>query len=119
MPVTDWIITVPMLRIPVWELYEKELARAAAGEVLNYRLKHDPKVEPGDRIFVVWNGLVRGWMTALGVVFRKTAFRCTTTGNFWPGGWYVQRTGEFHEVPHITMRGFRGIRRTELFKDTP
>jgi hypothetical protein len=36
-------------------------------------------------------------------------FDCTTTGNNWSGN-FIQRSGPFHRIDPIPMKGFRGFR---------
>jgi len=43
----------------------------------------------------------------------KKPWQCTTTGKTWPPGKYIQRSGPFHEISEVPMKGFRGIRRFE------
>lgn len=106
---SDWVITIP--KHISWETYWEECKAAAAGALLNYRLPRAINVKPGERVFVVWNGKVRGWMVAVGVFDRQRGFQCLTTGICWPPGVYLQRTGTFHLVDGPDMRGFQGIRR--------
>lgn len=106
---TDWAITIP--KKILWSTYQNELNAAERGAILNYKLPGPVMAEKGDRIFVVWNGLVRGWMAALDVVHWPSGFTCKTTGNYWDPGHYLQRTGKFHHTDGPEMKGFQGIRR--------
>ena len=110
---TDWIITVP--QGTDWREYQKEINAVKDGrEYMNYRLPYKPKAQKGDRCFILYRGIVRGWMEIVDVVYRPMGFTCTTTGVQWPEGWYLRRSGEFHEVEgHARMIGFRGVRRYE------
>ncbi len=106
----DWIITIP--QDIEWKDYARELAFVEDWSgVLNYRVPFRPKVEEGDRCFVVWRGRVRGWMEVVGVEHYPDGFTCETTGRQWPSGFYILRSGPFHEVDGPAMKGFRGIRR--------
>lgn len=109
----DWIITLP--KTVKWVDYEHELRAAEAGSVLSYRVPFKAGVAKGDRVFVVWYGRVRGFMTATGTVYLDQLI-CSTTGAEWRPGWYVQRTGRFFAFDGCAMKGFRGIRRTRLFE---
>ena len=105
----DWLITIPKT-VP-WSEYKKELAAVANGrDQLNYRVRYRPKgMEYGDRMFVVHNGFVRGWMKIVGVDSRD-GFTCATTGREWPAGCYIARSGKFHGIVPIEYPGFRGVR---------
>jgi hypothetical protein len=107
---TDWIITVP--KTTKWEEYQKELETVKdRSAVMQYRLPYRVDAVPGERCFVVWNGEVRGWMEIVGVHKQNHSFVCTTTGKYWRPGYYLQRTGPFHVVTGVKMKGFRGIRK--------
>lgn len=108
----DWIITVP--KKIKWEDYHRELVAVEndPDAVLNFRLPHRPlQMKKGDRMFVTHNGSVRGWMFIHDVVVMSHGFRCTTTGQWWEPGVYVQRKGKFFHVEPVAMRGFQGYRR--------
>jgi hypothetical protein len=52
------VITIP--KTTKWSDYEKELEAVADRKmVLNYRLSFSSKAKPGDRCFVVYDGLVK------------------------------------------------------------
>lgn len=112
----DWIITIP--KTTMWETYEKEIADVASGHtVMNYRVPRKPSAQAGDRCFVVWNGRVRGWMTVVNIVHHAFGFQCSSTGQYWKPGWYIQRSGEFHRVDGEELKGFRGIRKYQLISE--
>lgn len=105
----DWVITIP--QTVKWEDYQRELDAAAdCSQTMSYRLPHRVGVDVGDRCFVVWRGLVRGWMCIVNAG-NMPAFKCTTTGVEWPAGFFINRSGPFHPVQGPAMKGFRGIRR--------
>ncbi len=104
----DLIITLP--QTTDWADYCRELAEAEAGAMLNYKTSAVPqRLEPGARVYVVYKGQIRGWMKYVGV--QTGPFRCTTTGQEWPEGIYLQRTGKFHYLPQTVLwTGFQGFR---------
>lgn len=106
----EWLITIP--KTVSWSDYQKELATVADGsQVMNYKTRHIPKgMKAGDRCHIVWNGRIRGWMEITGLVDKDKPWTCTTTGNRWPAGKYIQRSGPFHEVEGPEYTGFRGVR---------
>lgn len=106
----DWVITIP--KTVSWKDYEREILDVNDGElVMNYRTRFFPKgMTIGDRCFIVHDGAVRGWMRICGLVDAPRDWTCQTTGNLWPAGRYIQRTGKFHHVDGPSMTGFRGVR---------
>jgi hypothetical protein len=110
----DWLVTLPQKTL--WSDYEKELKAVEDGEfVLNFRLparRYD--IQPGDRFFITWCGLVRGWMEVSRASNRPEGFKCITTGTTWPPGFYVERSGKFHYVQGPEVRGFQGVRRVDF-----
>ena len=108
---TDWLITIP--KTVKWEDYEKELEAVSKYQAkMLYKVPFKPKIDPRqDKIFVLWNGKVRGWMECTEVVYKDNSWTCSTTGRVWTAGWYIVRSGPFHKVDGPEMRGFQGIRR--------
>lgn len=102
----DIIITLP--KTTSWTEYEKELAVAKDGGKMSFRLPIMPKVNIGNKCYLVHNGNVIGWMKIIGI--HKGPFTCSTTGKEWPVGNYVERSGEFHKITPIPMKGFQGFR---------
>lgn len=109
----DIVITLP--RHVEWEDYQKELdAVAGWSGVLNYRLPGLPSSDIRARqCYLVWRGFVRGWMRIIRADDHK-GFRCMTTGKWRREGFYIQRSGPFHRIDPIPMRGFRGWRYFEM-----
>lgn len=103
----DIVVTIP--KSTEWEVYEKELDAAALGETMRFKVSSLPKRSSvGDRCYVVWDGLVRGWMRISG--FYEGKFRCTTTGRIWRGK-FIERTGHFtrleEPIPYLGFQGWR------------
>ncbi len=107
----DWLITVP--KTTPWKDYLREIRTVADGrEVMNYRVRFFPKeMAANDRCFIVHDGRVRGWMKVVGLEEHTKPWTCSTTGNQWPAGKYIQRSGPFTEVDGPEYTGFRGVRR--------
>lgn len=101
----DIIITVP--KKIKWSDYKKELAAAEEGAVLNFKVSNFPKVKPGDRCYILYNGKIIGYHIISGI--QEKDFKCTTTGRHWSGK-FIQRTGKFHRITPIAMKGFQGFR---------
>lgn len=111
----DIVVTLP--KSVKWAEYEEELAVAASGGEIKYKVQGMPKAGPGDRCYVTHDGFVRGWMCIDRIA--ADSFKCSTTGRAW-NGLFVVRTGKFHPViPCVAMRGTQGFRYVErgLFTD--
>lgn len=102
------IITVP--KSIKWEDYEKELKTVESGEyVMNYKVPTIPKdIDEIERCYVIYDGYIRGWQKVVGSS-KDDSFKCTTTGKDWSGN-FIQRTGPFHKIEPIQMKGFIGWR---------
>lgn len=102
----DIVITLPS-NID-WQDYEKELEKVKdESQVMNFKVPFLPKRQP-QKVYLVYKGNVVGWMKCCGMLDRKS-FDCTTTGKHWEGK-FIQRTGEFHKIEPIPMKGFQGWR---------
>lgn len=102
----DIIITIPSKTD--WEVYKKELTKAANGEVLNFKVFNFPKQSgPGCKCYVVYKGNIIGWMKISR--FSEKYFVCTTTGRKLSGK-FIERTGKFHKINPIPHKGFQGFR---------
>jgi hypothetical protein len=115
----SWLVTLP--RSVTWGDYQKELdAVRDYSQVMWYRVPRIPKeLEIGDKLYITWRDLVRGFMYVTCVRTSDHSFTCTTTGAVWPAGNYIGRSGEFHhlaEADQRKVRGFRGIRKMEVEK---
>lgn len=98
------IITLP--KTISWEDYKKELANAAQGDIMNFKVPFLPK-EPviGGRCYVLHDGYIKGWMLIMGT--KQKGFNCTTTGKRWDGN-FIERSGEFHYLQQkIKAKGFQ------------
>lgn len=105
-PSGDIIITIP--RDTNWSTYEQELAKAEAGEIMNFKVHAFPKgCKVGDKCYLCYKDQVVGYMHVCGL--SEEPFTCTTTGNDFEGK-FIQRSGKFHKINPIPMKGFRGFR---------
>lgn len=104
--VIDIIITIP--KSISWKDYEKELAKVRDGsQVMNFKVSNFPKTKSGNRCYLVHNGEVKGWMKIVGV--SEEEFTCTTTGKQWKGK-FIKRSGPFHYIEPLEIKGFQGFR---------
>lgn len=108
----DIIITIPK-SIP-WEEYKKELkAVEDYSSVMNFKTQHFPKTNVGDKCYLLYNGLILGWMEITGL--SEKTFQCTTTGKVWTGK-FIERSGPLHKINPIPMKGFQGFRYISSFE---
>jgi len=109
----DLIITLPS--DIEWSDYEKELKAAKRGETLNFKVGTFPAhASIGCRVYVVWRGAIRGWMTLTGM--HEKEFTCSTTGKKWKGK-FLERSGDWYPLdPPIATKGFQGYRYFTLKK---
>lgn len=107
----DIIITLPR-SIP-WGIIQKEFKAVENGlpDVINFKVPSFPDIKPGERCFVLYDGFVRGYH----LVHRlwEGQFQCDITGLPYKGK-FIQRTGRFHRIDPIPMRGFQGFRYSEI-----
>lgn len=110
----DIAITWPKSR-PL-ESYLAELKKAAdAGLVINFKVPTWPKrVKEGERCYIVYDGLVRGYNNILGIDSKDDVID-PITGQRMAPGIYVVREPTFHDTgsPHAPMDSFRGYRYVE------
>ena len=103
-------ITLPMTID--WSEYDKELEQVADyKKVMNFKVPFLPKSEDRKLIkkcYLLYKGNVIGWMDVFGFVDDQN-FVCDTTGKNWSGK-FIQRSGPFHKIDPISMKGFRGFR---------
>lgn len=71
----------------------------------------DPNCFPGNRVYYVEDGYVRGFAVVDRIRNYSILVRCATTGRDWPAGFYViMRADSWHWIAPIPMRGFQGFR---------
>lgn len=100
----DIVITIP--KSIKWEEYQKELDSAENGDILNYKVRSFPKTTIGNKCYICYDGNILGYHIISGMSQKE--FQCTTTGNIWNGN-FIERTGKFHKIDPIPMKGFRGF----------
>lgn len=102
----DIIITIP--KSIRWEDYCKEIDAVADGsQVMNFRVSNFPKTSIGSKCYILHDGFIKGYMFITGLASKD--FTCTTTGREWKGN-FIERSGKFHEIEPIAMKGFQGFR---------
>lgn len=103
----DIIITLPS-KIK-WEEYQKELDSVKDGNaVLNFKVSYFPKeTDVGCKCYLLHCVYIIGWMKIVGL--EENDFTCEVTGRVWKGK-FIQRSGDFHQITPIPMKGFQGFR---------
>lgn len=102
----DIIVTIP--KSIKWEDYKKELdAVKDYSQIMNFKVNNFPKTAKGNKCYLCYNGNIIGWMEIVGLSEKE--FTCTTTGNKWKGK-FIERSGPFHKIDPIPMKGFQGFR---------
>ena len=95
-----------------WKDYERERRKAANYKhTLKFKVHNFPKgIHEGDKCYVVYNGLIKGWMEIVGFAEET----CMATNKKWDGK-YIQRSGPFHYLQEtIPYKGFQGFRYFDL-----
>ena len=87
---------------------KKELDKVKGGEeIINFKVNNFPKINVGCKCYLVHDGFIRGWMEVVGLSEKE--FTCSTTGKKWVGK-FIERSGPFHNIDPILMKGFQGFR---------
>jgi len=74
--------------------------------------KNRPKVFPGDKIFFVEDGLIRGYGLIFAIEQIEESETCDNTGRLWgrPGYWIV-KYNDWHWLSQpVPFKGFQGFR---------
>jgi len=110
----DIIVTTPKSQMDA-AAQEAEDARGhieAGGRPQYFRrfpLARHPTIGPGDRVYYVEDGYIRGFavVTAAG----DACMNCETTGRRWGDGWYVFMDAKsWRWIDPVPMTGFQGFR---------
>ena len=102
----DIIVTIP--KSIQWKDYEKELeAVKDYSQTMNFKVNNFPKTKAGNKCYLLYNGFIIGWMQIVGTAEKN--FTCSTTGREWAGK-FIERSGPFHKIEPIPMKGFQGFR---------
>lgn len=103
----DIIITLPASID--WKIYQKEIGLAKDySNVMNYKVHTFPKrTKIGCKCYLCYRGNIIGWMEI--VDMQEKEFTCSTTGKKFIGK-FIVRSGPFHKIEPIEMKGFRGYK---------
>jgi hypothetical protein len=85
-----------------------------SGGELRFKVGGLPKnASKGDKCFIVHNGYIRGYHYVSEIGYRDS-FTCNTTGKTWKNGNYIIRSGKFHKINPILMKGFQGFKYVDI-----
>lgn len=103
----DIVITLPSTI--KWEDYKKELNLVEDySNVMNFKVPFFPKkTKIGDKCYLCYRGNIIGWMEI--VDMQEKEFTCSTTGKNFKGK-FIVRSGPFHKIVPIQMKGFQGFK---------
>jgi hypothetical protein len=108
----NFAITIP--KAFSWDDFMREMDVLAnnMGETKNVRFQGKPQMmQPGDRMYIVYDGFVRGYLVYEGHVFLPSDWTCSTTQRKMKAGHYMRLRGPWTETPKWPMQGFQGYRR--------
>lgn len=109
----DIIVTTPKSQMATAALEAKNCQESGGGQYFR-KLSTAPKnFGPGDKIWYVENGYVRGYCLAKKVVkpSPKIVLVCDTTGEEWTDGVFIfMEANTWNWVQPIKMKGFQGYR---------
>lgn len=107
----DIVLTWPKHR--TYESYKEQLKLAdSRGDQILFRVSSFPaRSQAGDRVYMVHDGLVRGWSKLL-LFTDDDRPRDPVSGELMDPGKYIVRSAKWHELPGPLpkMRGFQGFR---------
>jgi hypothetical protein len=111
--ILDIIVTTPKSQMANAAQEAADCLRDGGGEYFRrFAIGQAPNVEPGDRVYYVEDGYIRGF-----AVVRDTqrmedgGMTCDTTRRSWPPGFYVfMRADSWQWIAKIPWPGFQGFR---------
>jgi hypothetical protein len=108
----DIIVTTPRSEMANAAREAADCIRDGGGQYFRrFPLRQHPLVEPGDRVYYVEDGFIRGFARIEITLDDSSGKRCDTTGRDWSPGFYVyMAASSWHWIRPIPMRGFQGFR---------
>lgn len=106
----DIIVTTPKSEIETSKKEGEMVEQEGGYWFRTFRFK--PKIEPGDKIFFVENGLIKGYGIIFEITQSEQGEQCEVTERTWgnEGDWVVKyKDWHWLENP-VPMKGFQGIR---------
>jgi len=116
----DIIVTTPKREMENAAREAEDCKRAGGGEYFRQvPVTLAPEVLPGDRVYYVEDGYIRGFAVVKRIYATASGEACDTTGRRWPPGVYVFMDAKTWKwIRPIPMKGFQGFRyaRLSLFR---
>ena len=109
----DIIVTTPKREMATAAREAEDCKRDGGGEYFRrFPLTRAPRILPGDRVYYVEDGYVRGFAVAISCIHAVTGLVvCETTGRRWPAAFFVfMDATTWRWIRPIPMKGFRGFR---------
>jgi len=110
----DIIVTTPKSQIANAAQEAADCIADGGGEYFRrfpFPIPYRPLISPGERVFYVEDGWIRGYALVDRVSIEKFARTCHTTGRQWPPGIYVfMDATTWQWIYPLPMRGFQGFR---------
>ena len=106
----DIIVTTPKSQMENARREAADVKAAGGGEYFR-RFHSKPPVHPGERVYYVEDGYVRGFALVDRVEHHPNGMRCESTGRFWQYGWYVFMDAAcWCWIEPVAMTGFQNFR---------
>ncbi|HUX00829.1 MAG TPA: hypothetical protein VMY35_07600 [Phycisphaerae bacterium] len=108
----DIIITTPKREMANAAREAEDCKRDGDGEYFRqFPINRAPWILPGQRVFYVEDGFIRGFARVVRVHTTNGRVPCATTGRLWPAGFYVfMDATTWTWIRPIPKKGFRGFR---------
>ena len=109
---SDIIVTTPKNQMANAAREAADCIAAGGGEYFRrFPWSYYPRIRPGERVYYVEDGYVRGYAVVSRVLHSPTGQTCDTTGRRWPAGFYVfMDAATWRWIRPIPMHGFQGFR---------
>jgi hypothetical protein len=106
------LITTPRREMANAAAEAADVLAAGAGEYFrHFYLWQNPDIKPGERVFYVEDGYIRGFAVATRTKPESGYVRCVTTGRVWERGFYVfMDATTWTWIRPIPFTGFQGFR---------
>ena len=117
----DIIVTTPKREMANAAREAEDCKRDGGGEYFRrFPVERAPDVLPGDRVYYVEDGYIRGFAVVKWLHLAKNSVRCTTTRRRYPPGLYIyMRASSWQWIEPIPMSGFRGFRHARWLDPKP
>ena len=108
----DIIVTTPKREMANAAQEAEDCKRDGGGEYFRrFPVERAPEVLPGDRVYYVEDGFVRGFAVVARIHATASGQCCDTTGRRWPPGFYVfMDATTWRWIRPLPMKGFQGFR---------